>query len=371
MKVRVLTVLVIFFFSLIVFDSCTSGKTALKQGDYYDAVLNSVNRLRGSPTNKKAISVLTQAYPLAIDFIQTGIQNGLNSDDPRKWRNAIAGYDKINNLNEQIKTSLGAMKVITNPVTKFKELAEAKPKAAEESYQDGIQFMMKNTRNDAKQAYFAFKEANSYEQGYREAIEMMNQAEFNATLRVAYEEINASRINYGSFQPIINSLERQFLSFKPISQRDTVPPQQILRLVFNNYRLDNRPTFSTRTENLERSVKTGEKKGADGKTQDVMQTVKATITIYTKTKNSRAEAQLTITDASNNSYLQNTTVEGIGRWQYDWATYKGDSRALSNDQANLCKRSEANANDDNLYKQAMDNLQNNLTQQLRGFYSRY
>lgn len=370
MKDRFLAIHALFFL-FILFDSCSSGKAALKQGDYYDAVINSVNRLRGSPTHKKATVVLAQAYPLAVDFINMSIQNGINSDNPRKWRNAVDGYTKINNLNDQIKTSLGAMKVITNPVTKFKELADAKPKAAEESYQDGIQFMMKNTRNDAKQAYFAFKEANGYEQGYREVIEMMNQAEFNATLRVAYEEINASRINYGSFQPIINSLQRQFLSFKPVAQRDTVPPQQILRLVFNRFYQDNRAMLSSRTENIERSIKVGEKKLPDGKTQDVMETVKATLTIYTKAKNAKSEATLTITDASNNSYLQNTTVDGVARWQYDWATYKGDVRALNGDQANLCKRAEGYPNDDNLYQQAMSNLQNNLTQQLRGFYSRY
>ncbi|MFM7853072.1 MAG: hypothetical protein ACKO96_14430, partial [Flammeovirgaceae bacterium] len=309
---------------LAILSACSSGKAALKQGDYYDAVLNSVNRLRGSPTHKKATLVLAQAYPLAIDFIQTGIQNGLTSDDPRKWRNAVTGYNKINYLNDQIKTSLGAMKVITQPVTKFKELAEAKPKAAEESYQDGIQYMMKNTRDDAKQAYFAFKEANDYQQGYREAIEMMNQAEFNATLRVGYEEINASRINYGSFQPIINSLQRQFLLFKPLNSFDSVKPQQVLRLVFSGYYQDNRVLISSRNENIERNIKVGEKKMPDGKIQDIMETVKATLTIFTKVKNGRCEAMVSVTEVATNGYLQNNQVQGNARWQHDWAVFKGD-----------------------------------------------
>lgn len=134
------------FAALFLLNACSSGKAALKNGDYYEAVLESVNRLRGKPDHKKAKAVLTQSYQLAVDFIQTGIQNGINSDDPRKWRNAVGGYEKINNLNEQIKTSLGAMKVITNPVTKFKELADAKGKAAEESYQVGIQFNSKSRK---------------------------------------------------------------------------------------------------------------------------------------------------------------------------------------------------------------------------------
>jgi hypothetical protein len=359
------------FAALFLLNACSSGKAALKNGDYYEAVLESVNRLRGKPDHKKAKAVLTQSYQLAVDFIQTGIQNGINSDDPRKWRNAVGGYEKINNLNEQIKTSLGAMKVITNPVTKFKELADAKGKAAEESYQAGIQFMMKNSRDDSKQAYFSFREANNYSPGYKEVIELMTQAEFNATLRVAYQEINASRINYGSLQPIINSMQRQFLSFKPIEQRDTVPPQQYLKMVFNGYRQDNQTMNSSRNENLQRDVKVGEKKAADGKVTDVMETVKGVITYYTKTKRAGSSATITVTDAKNNSILQNNTVEGNSQWQYTWATFKGDSRALNGDQLNMTKRGEAYPNDDDLFKQAMNNLQKNVSQQLHYFYDRY
>src|SRR3954469_24866436 len=90
--------------AIAVSQACTTGKAALKKGDYYDAVLESVHRLRESPTNKKATTVLVQAYPLAIDYIETNIQNGIKSDDARKWRNAVDGYSKINYINDQIKT---------------------------------------------------------------------------------------------------------------------------------------------------------------------------------------------------------------------------------------------------------------------------
>lgn len=358
------------FALLFLLDACSSGKAALKHGDYYEAAIESVNRLRSKPDHKKATIVLTQSYQLAIDFIQAGIQNGLNSDDPRKWRNAVAGYQKINFLNDQIKTSLGAMKVISNPVTKYKELAEVKTKAAEESYQAGVQAMMKTTRQDAKEAYFDFKEANGYEAGYREVVEMMTQAEFNATLRVAYQEINSSRINYGSLQPIINGMQRQFLTFKPIEQQDTVPPHQYLKLIFNYYS-DTRPNTSSRSENIQRDVKVGEKKTPDGKTQDVMETVKGTITYYTKSKTANSNATVIISDAKTSAILQDTRVDGNSQWQYTWASFKGDSRAMTGDQLNLTKRSEAYPNDDELFKQAINNLHRNISQQLHYFYDKY
>lgn len=353
-----------------VIQACTSGKAALKKGDYYDAVLESVHRLRDSPTNKKATAVLTQAYPLAIEYIDTNIQNGINSDDPRKWRNAVEGYSKINYINDQIKTSLGAMKIITHPQTRFKELADAKDKAAEEAYNEGVNNMMKNTREDYKSAYFDFKDANSFKQGYRESIEMMNQAEFNATVRVAYEEINSSRFNYGSFQPTISSLQRLFLSFKPVTQKDTVPPQQYLRVIFNGYQAD-RPNITTRSENLSKQIVVGQTKGADGKTVDQTQTVTAQVTYFHKSLAASSQANVTITDASNNSILQNLNINGNANWDYDWAIYKGDSRALSNTASSLIQRKEAYPNDQDLFNQSIRNLQSNLGQQLKSFYSQY
>ena len=353
-----------------VLESCSSGKTALKQGNYYEAVLESVNRLRGSPDHKKAKVVLQQGYPLAVQFIEASIQNGINSDDPQKWRNAVRGYEQINNLNTQIKTSLGAMKIISKPETRFNELAEAKKKAAEESYTDGINAMMKNTREDSKAAYFNFKAANDFEPGYRESIEMMNQAEFNATLRVAYEGVNASRINYNGLEPIVNSLQRQFLSFKPITQKDTVPPHQYLKLVFNGYRQGS-SNVSNSSENIERDVKVGEKKGADGKTQDVMEKVKAKITYFHKTKGGTSEATITITDASNNAVLQNRNVQGNFMWEYDWATFTGDQRALSTNQLNLCKRREISPDEQDIFNRAIQNLEANVKGNLQSFYSKY
>ncbi len=356
---------------LVVVDACTSGKAALKKGNYYEAVLESVHRLRSSPDNKKAKAVLAQGYTLAVEYIDTDIQNAITADDPAKWRNAVKGYESINYLADQIKTSPGARKVITNPATRFKELADAKGKAAEESYQFGITALMKNTREDSKQAYFSFKDANNYQPGYKECIEMMTQAEFNATLRVAYEEINASRINYGSLQPVIRSVERQFLSFKPIAQKDTVPPQQYLRLIFNGYEEDARASITTSTEDVKTQVKTGTKKGPDGKDQDVMETVSARVTYFRKTKRGSAHGSFSVTDVASNAVLQNQNVDGNSSWQYDWATYSGDARALSSSQANLCKLRETNPSDQYLYNQAMSNLQSSLASQLKGYYSQF
>jgi len=356
-------------FTLAVVQACTSGKAALKQGDYYDAVLASVKRLRESPNNKKATQVLTQAYPLAIEFIDTNIQNGIKSDDPRKWRNAVEGYNKINYVNDQIKTSMGAMKLITNPQTRFKELAEAKEKAADEAYNEGVNNMMKNSRQDYKNAYFNFKDANDFKQGYRESIEMMNQAEFNATIRVAFEEINGTRFNYGTFQPVISSLQRLFLSFKPIAQKDTVPAQQYLRIIFNGYQ-ENRPTISNSVQNYSDSVKIGEKTVNNQKVP-VKEKITARVTIYEKIIPYSGAVQLFIKDARSNAELSNSRISNELSWSNRWASCTGDSRCIPAGVKGLCNGRESYPAGGQLITLAKKDLDAKLAGALTNFYRNY
>jgi len=363
------TFLIIYFLAA-VFESCSSGKAAMKKGDYYEATLNAIHRLRENPNHARAINVLTQAYPLTVEFIDNSIKNGMQSNDSKKWRNAVAGYQKINFINDQINMCPGAKKVIPNLQLRLKELADAKINAAEEAYNEGITEMMKNNREDYKQAYYDFKDANSFQQGYKESIEMQNQAEYKATLRVAFEEINNSRYNYGTFQPVVNSLQRLFLSFKPIAQKDTVPPQQYLRIIFNGYQ-ETRPYVSTRTETQTRQIVVGQVKGSDGKMVDQTQAVSVNVTYYHKTITGSTEAGVTITDAGSNAQLQNIFVNGTYNWEYDWATYSGDSRALSGNASSWVQRRETFPNPQDIYNQTLRTLQNNLSQQLKSFYSQY
>src|SRR5690349_1157395 len=139
------------FFSLasITFiSSCTSGKSSYKHGDYYQAVLESIQRLRSNPSHKKSKEILKLSYPAAISYLETDTQNKMAANDNGKWRVAVQNYNSINNLYEEIQRSPAAMKVIKNPVSKYQELNEAKKKAAEESYEMGLQAMLKNTRED-------------------------------------------------------------------------------------------------------------------------------------------------------------------------------------------------------------------------------
>ncbi len=53
--------------------SCATGKKALQKGNYSDAVIKSIERLRSNPESKNARATLENAYPLAVRTLTTEI----------------------------------------------------------------------------------------------------------------------------------------------------------------------------------------------------------------------------------------------------------------------------------------------------------
>src|SRR5688572_9622174 len=83
--------------------ACSSGKKAYEQGNYYDAVMLSVKRLRQKPDHQKSIEALKNAYPLAIEDLEGRARNEVASNAQNKWKNAIRYYSQINQMYEEIR----------------------------------------------------------------------------------------------------------------------------------------------------------------------------------------------------------------------------------------------------------------------------
>ena len=56
--------------TVLVLSACSSGKSTFEHGNYYEAVIVSVNRLRKNDDHKKSVETLQQAYPLAVRFYE-------------------------------------------------------------------------------------------------------------------------------------------------------------------------------------------------------------------------------------------------------------------------------------------------------------
>jgi hypothetical protein len=368
---------------IVIISACSSGKKAYERGNYYEAVMQAVNRLRQNPDHSKSMEALRNSYPMALENLQTDANNQIASNSPSKWRNAIASYDKINQMYETIRQSPGALKVVPSPKNFYTEIGPLKEKAAEESYNAGIDALMKGTREDAKRAYFNFADAQAFVPGYKDVIEYLDKSKFEATLKVVLEQVavpNRYSLSGGFFQDKVeeylhqNYPDRGFVKFytpEEIKNLKLAKVDQILRIQFDDFSVGN-TTVNEKEETVKKdSVKVGEAK-VDGKTIPVYNTVTAKLTTVRKEVLSTGLLSMVVLDAKTNGVLQHKKFSGEYSWVSSWGRFNGDDRALSDQQLAMCKRKEQQppvAQD--LFLEFTRPIYNQLIPALQGFYRNY
>jgi hypothetical protein len=363
--------LTIIFIAAVAF-GCRSGKGAYKHGDYYSAVIQAVERLRSNPDHKKSKEILSLSYQAAVDYLETDAQNQIASNANFKYKAAVTNYERINHMYDEIRKSPGALKVIPTPINKYKELTDYKQKAAEESYEAGIQSMMLNTRQDAKNAYFYFTDANVFAPGYRESIEMMEQAKANATVNVVVEPALENRYSW-NFEPTVfgynSNMFVKFYTPRQAEEQGVKRVDQFLKVSVNGYS-EGLPQISRRTETRTDSVKSGEKV-VNGQKVPVYQKITSTTTIFEKKVTSRASINLWITDAASKADVSNQEITSSMTWSDSWAIYTGDIRAVASGNKKLIEKREPNMGQGYLQNLTKKDLDDRLAKAISDYYSQF
>jgi hypothetical protein len=371
------------FALLLLLNACSSGKKAYERGDYYSAVMKSINRLRQNPDHSKSRATLQEAYPLAVDFLESQAKNEIASNAPFKWKNAIQSYNSINQLYEQIRQCPGCLTVIKQPKNYYTEIGPLKEKAAEESYNAGITALMKGTRVEAKQAYHNFADAQAFVPGYKDVVDYLEKAKWEATLKVIVEQIPVpARYNLsgGFFQDKVeeflhtNYTDLSFIKFYTPQEAHTSKleqPDQVLRIQFDDFSIGN-TTLKEKEETLSRdSVKVGEVK-MEGKLVPVYNTVKAKYTVTRKEVLSNGLLSMVVMDARTNGILTHKKFSGEFLWVSSWARFNGDERALNSQQLALCKQKESTPpGAQDLFLEFTKPIYNQLIPALKGFYQAF
>ena len=362
---------------------CSSGKKAYEKGNYYEAVIKSVQRLRQKPDHAKSLEALQSAYPMALEILEADAQNAIASDAPFKYKSAITAYNQVNQMYEQIRQCPGCLKVVRSPKNYYTELGPLKEKAAEESYNAGINALMKGNRNDARQAYYNFVDAQSFVNGYKDVVEYLDKSKWEATLKVVVEQIPVpSRYNLsgGFFQNKVeeylhsNYPESGFIKFYTDQEAKKVKlaaADQILKIQFDDFSVGNVNLKEKEETVTKDSVKVGETK-LEGKVIPVYNTVKATLTTYRKEVNSNGVVSMVVLDGNSNGILTTRKFSGEYSWVSTWGRFNGDERALTEKQLALCKQKEAQPpQTQDLFLEFTKPIYDQLTPAIKNFYASY
>ncbi|CAN5526695.1 hypothetical protein BH23BAC1_BH23BAC1_50090 [soil metagenome] len=375
---------ILILFSIIIVAACTSGKKAYQRGNYDEATLKAVNRLRGNPNNKKARATLYEAYNQSRVWHHNNVSSLIQSRDAFKWEGIADNFAQMNVLNDQIRTCPACLEVIPNPVRYTSELEDARLNAADARYEAGLNsFRNKNDRFMARQAYDHFFVADRYFPGYKDVRNLMDEAKYIATLKIVVEKIPIhsrmlvlsneffeNKINEFLHQMPVNEFVR-FYTVDEARANGIKEADQILLLQFDDFVVGQAYIKESEIEVSKDSVVVGSVM-VDGVKREVYNTVKAKLRVYEKHLLSGGLLDLRIVDPRTNVVLTQEKLPGSFTWASQWASFNGDERALTEEQRKLCTLKEAPPPmPQDLFIAFTQPIYGQITAKIRDFYRRF
>jgi hypothetical protein len=338
------------FYSLVILivTSCSTGSKAYKRGDYFKACIESIDRLRSSPTSEKSQTVLTNAYPQALKMAEREIANAQAANQQDKFDVLVYQYERVNQLANEIYRCPKANELIANPKEYITELADAKNNAAEQNYNLGLKAYDLDNIEQARVAYNYFQKANQYVNGYKDVLRKIAEARYEATLRVVVQKpLTSANFQYSAdffYTNLVSEMsqnaQNRFVRFytEDEAYKDNMKnPHQYIVLNFEDFTVGNIKETMKTLDVKRDSVVVG-KVQVEGKSYNAYSTVTAQLYTFRREISSRGILSLRIVDALNSRVIQQRNFSGEYVWATTWSTFKGDDRALNKEQKDMCNK---------------------------------
>ncbi|UYQ95287.1 hypothetical protein MKQ68_09280 [Chitinophaga horti] len=333
---------------MVFFCACKSGEKMYNRGQYDDAVRLFVKKLQKRPNDSKSLALLPRAYQMAVETHEANVNSHLVSNNALKWERVRAEYNALQNLYYYIQSSPAALRIV-KPKDYSSAITGAQENAAEARYNRGLQLMGENNKASARKAFHEFDATLALVPEYKDAKARREEA-FNAgTIYVAISQLQmrspSFQFSADQFRDVLlRDLQRRnldrFVLF--IDEREAraqkLRPDHYLELLFYDFVVGQ--TYVDRLEReVSREVVVGQTKERDstGKVfnKDVWGIVKAKVFVTKKTVTSSGMMDYRITEVDNGRLLRTNRVPGQFVWLNQFGTFRGDERALSDEDRKL------------------------------------
>lgn len=339
---QLLSITAIFLYTFIF--SCKSGEKLFNKGRYDDAVTAFVKKLQRKPQDATATRLLADAYKQAQLVREDRVNGYLRSNNELKWESIRNEYRAMQTLYNAIHSSPAALKLV-QPKDYRDAITGAQENAAEMRYDRGMSLLNQGDKASARQAYEEFGAALKLIPNYRDAKQRRDEAYQLGVINVVVSEIEV-RSPYYQFSAdqfrdyLVRNLQQrninQFVQFydERVARNENLRPDEYIELRFFDFVVGQ--TYVDRIQrDVSKEIVTGTTKDSTGKESNVYKTVKATLYITKKTVVSKGLLDYRITNTTNGQLLRTDRIPGSYTWLNQFGTFKGDERALSDEDKQL------------------------------------
>lgn len=332
-------------FLVFLLSSCSSTRHSIAKTQEDIALLSAIKKVDKTPSDTGLKNNLSTLYESAAQVHLDNIEVYNSLTEPDKWEKISKEYQALQHLSGVINSSYNAKKLLkTN--TYDAEIEVVKEKAAIDYYSIGMNYLNNNDKQSSRNAYYAFKQSQEYVPGYKDAKSQMENAYQKSVLNVIVNPVadNSYYYNNAGWNSYGNSFNNDYMQRNLVrdlggdytkntfarfytdrdAHRANINPDLIVDLTWVNLDVP-LPYTSQYSRNVSRQIETGR----DTTGHIFYQTVTATLYVTKKYFTATGDLESRITDADTRSIEDSRRYTAQFDWQQEYATYRGDSRALS------------------------------------------
>ena len=322
--------------------SCSKSIKMLQKGNYDDAIKLSVAKIKKNASNTKEIGVLNVAFANANEIDRNYINKLQKSSSDNKWEEILNTFSKLIQRQEIVKQlPESVLQEINFEQADYNiEIKEAKAKATEFYYKEGLKLLGVGDKKSARKAYDKFLMVKEYSSVYKDVDAKLKQALEKGTNHIIIKLQNQSRKqlpeNYENevLAVSLSDLNMQWVEFHTIYDDYLYYDYSI---IINLTYVDISPENKTENKYKE-SVSTPNNDGSD--TLKAPQIIQAYITSIKMNKRSIARGKLDYFDNKTAKLIKTLPVSGDYSFDYEYAIFTGEATALSEKSKELLKNKE-------------------------------
>jgi tetratricopeptide (TPR) repeat protein len=382
MKLKFYSLLFLGISSLVL--SCKTASKLYEKGRYDEAVELAAKKLQKDPSDAKLLDVLQNAYRFAVEDHESRIRNNSASNNELKWEWNYSEYADLQRLYESIRKSPLVFDRV-KPVDYSSYMTTFGEKAGEVRYQRGLSLMGNNDKLSYRDAYREFQTALGFIPGDLGIRQKLDEAYSLAVVNVVVTPVEErSSYQYSSYNTRYRSFDdnilrylqsnngNQFVKYYSVyeARNRNIRPDQVVDVRFSSMNIGRSiDDHNTRTVSKDVVVKETVYK-PDSVVKEYAK-VYAKITTTTRTLRSDGMMQISISD-ENNRRVWTDNFTGQHFWTTEFATYTGDSRALSESDKQLLNHSQVYPpREEDIIRSIMDEIQSKVECGIKDYYNRY
>ena len=315
-----------------------------------------INELVKHPNNIKAQNDLKELYALSVERHEQAVAVYSTSTDERRWDKMLNELNALQQMYTNAQ-SIPALLKLVQPKNYLQELQDIREEAAGYFYNKGTGLLAANSREQSLRANEAFRIANSYVNGYKDAKELIAQSYEQSVVNVIINRIEDDNLFFNTWgntgfryrpedyqESLVRELGGRNANIVPArfytdrdADRENIDGDWTVDVRWRNIDADGSVPYRFNRE-VSRSIEIG--KDTAGK--PVYKMVHATLHITRRTFTVNGALDYRVNDIVNNKNIDQGLLTQNLSWDDSYATYTGDSRALDNNDWLLVRNRNSN-----------------------------